>query len=100
VASSSDGTQLVAVIAGGGIYTSVDAGAIWMQTGAPSANWQSVASSSDGTHLVAVVIGGGGIYTHTATGSLVAHPASAIDLVYLGGGSFFVADVNGTVDAP
>ncbi|HTV40639.1 MAG TPA: hypothetical protein VMF08_08690 [Candidatus Sulfotelmatobacter sp.] len=60
VATSSDGTHLVAV-GGGGIYTSTNSGANWtLQTGAPqSANWFSVASSSDGSHLVAGVSGGG-----------------------------------------
>ena len=68
IASSSDGSHLVAVVAGGYIYTSVDFGVSWTaQTGAPSANWNSVASSSDGSHLVAVVYGGQ-IYTSTDFG--------------------------------
>src|SRR5438876_1098910 len=66
VASSADGTKLVAVgrqtydinsgeYMGGLIYTSTDSGVSWTRTTAPSSNWSSVASSADGTTLVAVV---------------------------------------------
>src|SRR5437773_1755711 len=65
VASSADGTKLVAVgpsfdfntaeRIGGQIYTSTNSGATWMQTSAPSTIWSSVASSADGTKLVAVI---------------------------------------------
>jgi hypothetical protein len=57
VASSADGTKLVAVVSGGYIWTSGDSGANWTQRGS-SQNWYSVASSADGTKLVAVVYGG------------------------------------------
>lgn len=40
----------------------------WMQTSAPSDNWQSVASSADGSNLVAAVAGSKGIYTSTNSG--------------------------------
>jgi len=53
VASSSDGTKLVAVALRGGIYTSTDSGLTWIQTSAQLDYWTSVASSSDGTKLVA-----------------------------------------------
>ncbi len=66
VASSSDGTKLVAVVNGGQIYTSADSGVNWTAR-ATSQNWQSVASSSDGTKLAAVV-NGGQIYTSTDSG--------------------------------
>jgi photosystem II stability/assembly factor-like uncharacterized protein len=62
---------LVAVVDGGGIYTSVNAGTSWAQqtTGLPSnPDWFSVASSADGTKLVAVV-DGGGIYTSVNAGT-------------------------------
>ncbi len=56
VASSSDGTKLVATESGGRIYTSTDSGVSW--TPSESArDWYSVASSSDGTKLVAVAYG-------------------------------------------
>jgi len=62
VASSSDGTKLVALAAGtcntdpGYIYISADSGATWTQTGTQQ-GWMSVASSSDGTKLVAAADG-------------------------------------------
>ena len=66
VASSSDGSKLVAVASGGQIYTSVDSGLNW--TARDSArNWNSVASSSDGSKLVAVV-SSGQIYTSADSG--------------------------------
>ena len=61
VASSSDGTKLVATVAGGQIYTSADSGVTWTAGGA-SRNWYAAASSSDGTKLAAVAYGGQ-IYT-------------------------------------
>lgn len=72
IASSDDGKRLVAVVNGGQIYTSQNAGLTW--TARSSArNWYAVASSSDGSKLVAVVyddgLGGGGkIYTSTDYG--------------------------------
>jgi hypothetical protein len=70
VASSSDGTKLVAVIyqyLSGRIYTSSNSGGTWTLTNASTGNWSSVASSSDGTKLVAVKTGGG-IYTSSDSG--------------------------------
>lgn len=66
VASSVDGSKLVAVIFGGGIYTSTDWGNTWTQTSAPTKYWYSVASSTDGSKLVA---GGGSIYTSKDSGN-------------------------------
>ena len=67
VASSSDGTKLVAVVFAGQIYTSTDSGVTW--TARDSArNWQSCASSSDGTKLAAVVLNGQ-IRTSTDSGA-------------------------------
>ena len=54
VASSADGTKLVATVKGGQIYTSTDSGVTWTPQ-ASTTNWSSVASSSDGTYLVAGV---------------------------------------------
>jgi hypothetical protein len=72
VASSADGRQLVAITgffhpdsymnngsASGPIYSSMDSGASWRRTGAPSTNWSSVACSADGSLLVATVRDGG-----------------------------------------
>jgi hypothetical protein len=78
VASSADGTKLVAVVKGGLIYTSTNyastnAGVKWTsQSGSSSLSWSSVASSADGTRLVAGVgdIFGttGNIYTSVDSG--------------------------------
>lgn len=66
IASSADGTKLVAVAYGGKIYTSTDSGANWTARDS-SRNWNSVASSADGTKLVAVE-NNGYIYTSTDSG--------------------------------
>jgi hypothetical protein len=58
VASSSDGTKLVAVAWEGYVYASVDSGATWSQIGPPLSQtvtrqqWKAVASSADGTKIV------------------------------------------------
>ena len=54
IATSSDGVKLVAVVASGYIYTSIDGGVNWtQQTGSGSRVWNSITSSADGTKLVA-----------------------------------------------
>ena len=65
VASSADGTKMVAVASGDGIYTSTNSGMTWAQTSAPTNQfWSSAASSADGNKLVAVAQSGV-IYTST-----------------------------------
>ena len=55
IASSADGTKLVAAVVSGGIYTSTNCGATWSINNAPNPNnWNAVASSADGSRLVAV----------------------------------------------
>jgi hypothetical protein len=66
LASSADGTKLVAAVNGGQIYTSTDSGTTWSPHG-PSTNWSAVASSADGTKLVATA-NGAQIYTSTDLG--------------------------------
>jgi hypothetical protein len=61
VASSTDGTKLVAAVKGGQIYFSTNSGTAWTNSG-PITSWSAVASSADGAKLVAVV-NGGGIWT-------------------------------------
>jgi hypothetical protein len=75
VASSSDGSKLVAVVNNGFIYTSTDSGVNWTARMIDTnRSWVSVASSSasssDGTKLVAAVGGltNGNIYTSTDSG--------------------------------
>jgi hypothetical protein len=72
VASSADGTKLVATVgtnywSPGYIYTSGDSGATWTQRDVKLAWWSSVASSADGTKLVAAVVGGR-VYTSGDSG--------------------------------
>ena len=75
VASSSDGTKLVAVTGtsvtgtSGYIYTSTNSGISWEQKTFNLLNWTSVASSSDGTKLVAVA-NNEKIYTSTDSGNI------------------------------
>jgi len=81
VASSADGTKLVAVANAdpddnpGSIYVSTDSGITWNPTSAPVNYWSSVASSADGTRLVAVAMSdtnqanGGPIYISTDSGN-------------------------------
>jgi formylglycine-generating enzyme required for sulfatase activity len=70
VASSSDGTHLVALDDDNdAIWTSTDSGASWTETDAPSVDWVAVASSSDGTHLVALDETDDAIWTSTNSGT-------------------------------
>jgi uncharacterized repeat protein (TIGR03803 family) len=66
VASSADGSKLVAAANYGGIWISTNSGATWTSSGAPNSYWSSVASSADGTKLVATVTYGG-IYISQST---------------------------------
>ena len=80
VASSGDGTELVAVQTNSGyIYTSTDSGVTWTQrSSAGAGDWYSVASSIDGTQLVAVRTDGGYIYSSTDSGVTWATVLSSI----------------------
>ena len=53
VASSADGSKLVAAVDGGLIYTSTNSGGTWVPTTAPSNAWASVACSADGSKVIA-----------------------------------------------
>ena len=118
VASSSDGTHLVAVlfnVISGWIYTSADSGVTWTLANAPIEEWQSVASSADGTHLVAVVFGGR-IYTSTDSGVTWTPQANApveewqsiasssdgshLVAVASGGGGFYTSADSGVTSTP
>jgi photosystem II stability/assembly factor-like uncharacterized protein len=109
VASSADGTKLVATVYGGRLYTSTDAGVTWT----PRANdqyWVSVASSADGTKLVAAVAGGF-LYTSTDSGETwtervndlnrnwwsVASSADGTKLVAVGFGGLYTSTDSGVM---
>jgi photosystem II stability/assembly factor-like uncharacterized protein len=68
VASSADGTKLVACVSSGQIYTSTDSGVTWTARDS-SRLWRGVVSSSDGSTLAAFVELGGQIYTSTDSGA-------------------------------
>jgi prepilin-type N-terminal cleavage/methylation domain-containing protein len=71
VASSSDGTKLVATKWFGYIYTSTDSGVTWTARSSPGTHeWVAVTSSADGTKLAAATLdaGPGNIYTSTDSG--------------------------------
>ena len=101
VASSADGSRLVAVAYDGKIYSSADGGVTWTERDAERP-WYSVASSADGSKLVAV-LNGGRIYTSTpfttpgADGSISGGVSDAIELRYLGNGTFTVLSHEGNL---
>jgi uncharacterized repeat protein (TIGR02543 family) len=75
IASSADGTHLVAVASGVDIWTSTNSGASWVDESQQSGNsatkglnWYAIASSADGTNLAAVVFGGD-IWTSSTSGA-------------------------------
>lgn len=88
VASSSDGTKLIAAVENGYLYTSTDSGATWTPRFSDSnKNWYSVASSADGNKLVAAdttnvytSTDGGVIWTpRRSTGGHIGYVASSTD---------------------
>jgi hypothetical protein len=69
VASSADGTKIVAAVHSGQLYLSGDSGSSWAAvSGSSGYLWSSVASSSSGTNLVAVE-GNGSIFVFTNSSS-------------------------------
>ena len=68
MAQSSDGTKVVAVTSGDGLYRSTDSGVTWSRIYSLNAKWSGIASSSTGQYLVAVVHGGS-IYTSSDYGT-------------------------------
>ena len=68
VASSADGSKLVAAVNFGGIYISTNSGVTWETTSAMYAPWVSTASSADGTKLAAAPAYGF-IYLSTNSGA-------------------------------
>ncbi|MBI3850930.1 MAG: hypothetical protein HY298_11740 [Verrucomicrobia bacterium] len=110
VASSADGTKLVAVVGGvpgGSIHTSTNSGATWTPSSAPVTNWTAVASSADGSKLVAAT-GSGPIYVSSDSGAnwtpttasnavAVASSADGIHLIAASQGQILMSpDLGGT----
>ena len=107
VASSADGTRLAAALMGGAIYTSNDSGLTWTARASGARFWHAVASSADGTRLVALD-DGGQVYTTVPTvvdttvpgsaGTIVGRQHDALDLQYVGNGTFMVRSASGVFD--
>lgn len=101
VASSSDGTKLVAV--GGSIYTSADGGVNW-SSNSLSANWASAASSADGNKLAAVALGGSAVFLSTNAGiswtSNSVPYGKFIDVALSADGSHVIAAGNPQIPGP
>lgn len=79
MASSSDGTKMVAANFGTGLFTSANSGATWGNVLSTPVQFVSVASSSDGTILAGAVTNGGSIFVSTnsgASGSWAAIPGT------------------------
>src|SRR5437867_4997647 len=86
VASSADGTKLVAVAGragqGGPIFTSTNSGLDWTLALAPIASWYSVASSADGSRLIATASSGNSIYTSADSGTTWSAPSNEVYAYY------------------
>jgi len=77
IASSADGTKLVATTStSGAIYTSDNTGQTWLSSSPATASWNACASSADGTQLYAAAGSGGYIYYSTNSGS--SWPSTAV----------------------
>jgi hypothetical protein len=68
IASSADGSRLVAGQDPGPLYLSTNSGTTWTPTTVSNESWFSVASSADGTKLVAAAPNPGGIFISTNAG--------------------------------
>jgi hypothetical protein len=77
VASSADGTKLIAGTFDGAVYTSTNSGVTWTSNNVAVATWTSVGISADGTRLVAVNVSPGTIYTSTNSGMTWAQSVNA-----------------------
>jgi Secretion system C-terminal sorting domain len=71
IASSSDGSKLVATDGYGHLYNSIDTGNTWTLRATGTHGWNGLASSSDGMKLTAITnsyyVGGSGDYIYTST---------------------------------
>jgi hypothetical protein len=107
--SSSDGGRLAAVVNPGGIYYSANSGITWVKQPVADQNWKCITCSDDGTRVAAdysILINTGGIYYWQATaqftstsitnGSLTGGQGSAVEIQYLGNGTFMPIGGTGT----
>jgi hypothetical protein len=106
VASSSDGTKLVAAQNFGGVYVSSNSGKNWTLTSAPGSGWKSLSSSSDGTKIVGAN-SAGEVYTLKITsaknttvgltGSISGGQYDTVELQYIGNNTFDVLSSEGVL---
>ena len=108
MASSADGSKLVAGASPGYIYISTDSGVTWTARDS-SRYWYGVASSADGSKLVACVSGGqiypfaaallapGSSTTVGPTGYLTGGQGAVIELQYVGNNQFLPLSHEGTI---
>ncbi len=68
IACSADGSKLVALNSGTGIWFSSNGGTTWSAAIAPAKIWSSVAASADGTRVAAVDVSDGAVYTSSNSG--------------------------------
>jgi hypothetical protein len=98
VASSADGSKLVAAVNDGQLYISTDSGVTWT-VHSPPRGWVSVASSADGSKLVGALYLGP-LYTSSSSqlvstsvgvlGSISGVQYDAVDLQCIGPDTFMV----------
>lgn len=102
VAMSADGSRMLAASSGRGVFVSTDHGATWTVYDDGTPNWNGVSVSADGYRYVAAA-GGGSVYVRLdassigPTGGLGGGKFSALELEYVGGGTFRVLDMIGTI---
>ncbi len=106
IACSSDGTKFIAVAYPGQAYMSTDSGITWKAC-AGNTNWFGVTASGDFSVLAATAESDG-IYRYTATmtqstpgtaGALSGGANTAVELQYIGGGTFMPISHEGTLAA-
>ena len=100
MASSSDGSCLIAAENNGGLYTSPDSGVTWTERGTRR-NWTGAGVSGDGGTFVALD-GGGFIYVSTGTTgssatSIAGDFGSGATLYYMGEATFFLGWGSGSL---
>ena len=104
IASSADGTKLVATSTGAGqIYVSTDSGITWFPKDSLRA-WSAVASSTDGSKLAATVAYGfiytsGPSSTQGTNGYLTGGQNTAVELQYVGNGTWMPLNHEGNITA-
>lgn len=103
LACSADGSELIGGQFSFGIWESTDSGNTWTSNNLPSASWGPVAISPNGRDIVATQ-NPGGIYTASwlttttgASGFLSGGQGAAVELQYVGNGTFVPISFTGNI---